>query len=193
MARKRKKANSEKYQYSLSDIVFSPGWKTEEYRLADVQRRIDRSEKKLSDAVIFGNILDIIKENKFTSIYKLTNYIYLNYPELSPYLLQYYNQFRDYLRSLAHDELDAQIQKSYQDHLELKEKFQQLFEDYQIEMHDKIAFRESQIADLQWLIDQIEQQVNLPPLIIDDYRRLQKEWEQLAVSDVPLIDFDKIL
>lgn len=190
MARRKKKQSGEKHKYDFSDIVFSPGWRTEDYRLADKQRQIERDSKKDEDSLKFGALLQLIKDTETRSLSRFTDLVFTQYPQLSGSLLQFYPNLDRYIRSLAADKLNEDISKSYQQYKELEEKYQEKFEEYQSEMHDKIAFKESQIADLEWFISRLI----VPPDLQRELDDIKNEWNDFAsVPDSQIFEFEKIL
>lgn len=189
--RKKRTPKEQKHKYSSQDIVYSSGWCTADYRLADKQRDLERDQRKKQNAESFGVLLELIHENQIRSLSKFTEMIYKNHPNLSTVLLQYYSNIRDYIRSYSNDKLEEDIRKSYEEYKELKQKYQDKFEDFQREMEEKIAFKETQISDLLFYIDRITKS----PEDLEDLQRIKDDWNDFAkdLDSFELLEFEKIL
>lgn len=193
MSRKRKKNFAslvEKHVYNQDELHFSSSWCTASYRLAEKQRQIDRLQSKIDNGRAVGQLLEIINAEKFRSFAKFSRHIFKHYPALVPVFLANDRFIRDYIQSDSNDKLNEDIIKSHQDYKDLETRYQGYYEEFQAEMQEKIAFRESQIADLEILLNKLVKR----PEHVKEFEDMQKEWSEFESSlDMSPIEFDKLL
>lgn len=94
---------SEKYVYSPSDLVFSPGWVTSDFRSADKQRKLERDSNKAQNAENLGKLFAFIEENEICSFAVFMREIYKHYPQYETVAVQNHAIIRDYIRDKRFD------------------------------------------------------------------------------------------
>lgn len=104
MSRRRKKAKpGEKHIYSAQEIVFSPGWRTEDFRLADKQREILRDEKNRKRVECLGDLFGLIEDLNIVSFSHLVRYVYAHRSDLAQTLKESSTYVRYYVDSRRFD------------------------------------------------------------------------------------------
>ena len=176
--RKKKRKNTEKHIYSPSLIVYSAGWRIEDYRLADKQRQIERDQRKQADSLTVGCIFDVLNDLKCFSVSAFTDIIFRNYPQYIEVYLHHFNTFRDYIRDKAdYNAYFKEIQNDYDSRVEvLEKKYQNAFEDQHFEYVELLKFLRSQRDDLIDYINQIERS----QVQIDALNEIYSSWLQAA-------------
>lgn len=101
--RKKQAAQVEKFHYFPSDIHYSSGWVTEQFRLAEQQRKIDREQSKEDNAKALGVIWELIDELNCVSFWAFLGYIYKNKPELKVLVVGNHSLIRDAIYSRSND------------------------------------------------------------------------------------------
>lgn len=184
------KSRAPKHVYSLHELHFSDNWCTEDFRLAEKQRELDRDKKKEQNCENVGIILELIDSENIRSFSKLVRLIYQHHSNLRSVLLGNSYFLRDYLRSLSNDELEERIASCYDDHKDLELQYQVKFEEFQAEMQEKIAFRESQVADLEVLLNKLIKR----PEHVAEPDKLKSEWQEFEQEfNLNPVDADKYL
>ena len=134
--------------------------------------------------------LELIDSENIRSFSKLVRFIYQHHSNLRSVLLGNSYFLRDYLRSLSNDELEERIASCYEDHKELEMQYQIKFEEFQAEMQEKIAFRESQVADLETLLNKLVKR----PEHVAEHDKLKSEWQEFEQEfNLSPVDADKYL
>ena len=103
MARRRKKNHQEKHIYSKKEIVFSSGWITENFRLADRQREILRDAKKATNIENLSTLFELIEVENIVSFAHLVRFVHLNRPELRQLLKENSTYLRYFIDSRRFD------------------------------------------------------------------------------------------
>lgn len=94
---------SPKHHYDASELHFSSGWCTEDFRLAEQQRQILRDERKQANAVCCGAILDIVESENIVSYAHLSRVVFSQHFDLKETLLQNHSHIKYYIDSRRQD------------------------------------------------------------------------------------------
>ena len=103
MSRRRKAKFGTKHIYSSQEIVYSSGWITEDYRLAERQRQIERDARKEQDSKTLGEIFGIIESENIVSLAHFVRLLYSRYPQLAIVYRANHAQIRDFISSRRYD------------------------------------------------------------------------------------------
>lgn len=152
MARRKKAKPEQKHVYQFSDIVFSSGWRTEDYRLAEKQRALDRRDKKAVNASAVSEIFKIFKASNIVGLAKFTDYMFEKHFDLVPDFLGNFNLFRDYIRDYSdYQKYFLEVEKQYQDRVKaLDKKYEERFEQ---QVQDAAEIRDFLVSQRDDLID----------------------------------------
>lgn len=101
--RKSKRQPVEKHIYSSQEIVYSSGWRTEDFRLAEKQRQFERDARKVQDSRVLGELYEIIESENIVSLAHFIRLIYSRYPDLAVVLRANHAQIRDFISSRRYD------------------------------------------------------------------------------------------
>lgn len=102
MSRSKKKI-VEKFHYSPSEIVYSPGWCTEDFRSADKQRELDRIRTKTQNADNLGQLLQLIEDEQICSFHVFMKLVYTHHPNFRECAIQNHSLLRDVIRDKRYD------------------------------------------------------------------------------------------
>lgn len=94
---------SPKHHYDASELHYSSGWCTEDFRLAEQQRQILRDERKQANAVCCGAILDIVESENIVSYAHLSRVVFSQHFDLKETLLQNHCHIKYYIDSRRQD------------------------------------------------------------------------------------------
>lgn len=170
MSRRKKVKTSEKFHYSPEDVHYSSGWITEDFRLAEDQRIIDRNQRKEDNASALAVFWELIEETNCVSFWALLKMVYTSRPELKALLVANERIIKDALYSRANDIASGFVDMDYnevckhlavtrQDNLELEDKLAelrlQLSADFQT-----IQQQKEKILELQTCFEQQNQLVS---------------------------------
>lgn len=100
---RRKKHPEEKHQYSSQEIVFSSGWVTSDFRLAEKQRQIDRDYRKEQESAALGTLYDLIETENIVSLAYFVRFLYAHHPQLATLYKSNHQLIRDYISSRRYD------------------------------------------------------------------------------------------
>lgn len=146
-----------KAQYSPSEFIASPSWDLNRFLSADRKREIDRTAKKEERAEIVFSLFDYIEENNICSFSKFLRIVSSSLPQYKAIVLEKHTIFRDFIKDrFDYNSYFNEVELKFQNRVkELDSLYAVRFEDFQREMEEKVAFRESQIADLECYIAKI--------------------------------------
>lgn len=160
MSRRKKSGVAvEKFHYNPEDIIYSSGWITSKFRLAEQQRKIDREQSKLDNAQALGVIWELIDELNVVSFWWFLGYIYRNKPDLKVLVVSNHTIIRDAIYSRANDisagftdmdynEVCKNLKVANENNLEL--------EDHLEELRKELRYKTSVQKNLETKINELE-------------------------------------
>lgn len=164
MSRRRKAPKADKYMYSSQEIVYSSGWRTEDFRLAEKQRQIERDARKEQNSKVLGEMFGIIEEENIVSLACFVRLIYSRYPQLATAYATNHAQIRDFISSrrfdiscgftdMPYNKVCAMLKAAQLHEIELEDKVSDLWE---IITHDKedLCKQRDRILELETSLEQ---------------------------------------
>lgn len=192
MSRRKKRTKpEEKHKYLPSDIVYSSGWCTDDFRLADKTRQLERDRRKQENALALGEIFALIESENITSPAHLVRFIYQHYPNLNTLLINKWSVLRDYVNSrrfdiscgfvdMPYSEVCKQLKASELHRVELDEKISDLWEIIDNLGQEKNKNRD-RILELETRLEEVQ---NFSNSLVKRNLELQKllEFEELPTN-----------
>lgn len=164
--RKSKRHPVEKHIYSSQEIVYSSGWRTEDFRLAEKQRQIERDARKVQDSRVLGVLYEIIETENIVSLAHFVRLVYTRYPDLAVVLRANHAQIRDYINSRRFDiscgftdmpygKVCEMLKNAELRNIELDDKNNQLWQIIDADKRELIK-RRDRILELETCLEQVQ-------------------------------------
>lgn len=188
---RRKKKNAEKHQYNPSEIHYSSGWVTEDFRKADKQRQLERDERKEQNAKCLGELIGIIEEDNIVSLSYFVRLIYTKFPNLAEVYIHNHNQIRDYISSRRYDISCGFVDMPYNKVCEMLENAQKENSDLQSKCGDYILRQNSdfkKIRDLETKVKTLQAGVVHQTELVQTLLKRTHEYEEMLsfIDDIPV-------
>lgn len=188
MSRRKKIQPVEKHHYSPQEIVYSSGWVTAEFRLADKQRQLERDLRKKQESVALGTLYDIIETENIVSLSYFVRFLYSHYPELVVLYKANHQLVRDYINSRRFDISCGFVEMPYNEVCKLL-KSSELY----------VSELENKICDLYNVIDIDKKNLKSNELLIAQLRQSIEEQQSFIQSLIVknhelshLLDFENV-
>lgn len=188
MRRRQKTKTSEKHKYFPQEIVFSSGWVTEDFRLADKQRQIERDERKANTMQAYSEIIGIIEEENILSLAYLTRLILTQYVQYKPHLKELAPLLRDYLNSRKNDVACGFADMTYNQVCKAYKSAQL----HEIELQDDINELWQVINDLKCSETKKRDRILELETRLDEVQKFSNHCVQRNIELQKLLEFDKI-
>lgn len=197
MGRKKKKVSDlqVKHSYPPEALVFSPGFKIENYRRAEKQREIDRDARKKANAENLKDIFQLIDDENICSFAVFMRLVNRKYPNYCTIAVQNHAIIRDFIRDKRYDvscgfaDLDYKqvcnlLKASKQANLDLEESIKQLREEYRCLLDQKNKWYEEYLKKC----TSLDESMKLINGLLDTNRKLNYMlgFEELPMVNLPI-------
>lgn len=118
MSRRKKRTKSvpiKKYIYPPSALVYSPGWRIEDFRTADRQRELERDARKVANTETLRDLIALVDSEEICSFAVFMRYVYEHAPNLAVSAVQNHTIMRDFIRDKRFDVSCGFADMSYKD------------------------------------------------------------------------------
>lgn len=191
MSRRKRNSNAEKHQYKPSDIHYSSGWVTEDFRLADKQRQIERDQRKQENCKALGALYDIIETENVVSLAHFVRLVYSSYPQLVEVYVHNHQHIRDYIASRRYDISCGFVDMPYNKVCELLENAQKENSELQSKCGDYILRQNSdfkKIRDLETKVKTLQGGLLHQSELVQTLLKRTHEYEEMLsfIDDIPV-------
>lgn len=177
-----------KHKYDKDKLYFSSGWVTADYRSADRNREIERTERKKQNADGLGELFQIIDGNEICSFAVFMRYIYKHYPNLRELAVQNHSLLRGYISDKRFDVACGFADMDYKQVCnELKSAKQQMldYEESIVELRQSLS---RAVHDREQLALDLKQKENY----VEDTNRLNRRLLSRLNELQEMLEFEKI-